>query len=161
MFSAIGERRWKRFLNSTKRRNYDRFISKFLCDTKLKCQGPISDKNKQCPRKFIIDIRSKYDVDKKLRYLHVDHEYDVQHTCWRWKRNLLKYRNKKLWHGSTDKKKLLERLFEKVAFRCHPGCHDIQLPHYQNIHQTKTKKSKKKKEKKKKEKFVEVIVIDD
>jgi hypothetical protein len=95
-------------------------------DPLLRCTGTCN--GDPCPHQFAVDLRDE-DAGEKLAELHLDHEYDVQVTCDRWRRQL----------PSTSVEELCRRLVDvaNMRFRCGPPrtgpgrayCHDLHLPH--------------------------------
>ena len=127
MRSVLSDAEWKTFLAraASHKAAFVRAFEPPDGDPVLRCAG--TRDGSPCPHSFAVDLREE-DAGQKLAELHVDHEYDVQVTCDRWRRR-----------PGTCVDELCRRLVDvgHTRFRCGPPrdgsgrayCHDLHLPH--------------------------------
>jgi len=155
MWQFLGERCWRDFVKHAATHYREAFLKAFTPqDGVLRCKGPLEStcgSACSCPQNFRVDVRQLASSDDKqrdiatnrLKLLHMDHTYDVQHICDTWKS--LSVRNPSRWDHGVCAKKLCHLLFGVkpvdgeacLTFRCavlsletqHP-CHHVARPHY-------------------------------
>ena len=111
----LGTKRWNEFIDES-RSKYEKYLAKFLpTNGILQCIGRIEN-NETCPNNFRIQIGK--DQLRKVKNLHLDHEFDVKQVCNIWRSNISESSD---WSGGMGKKLLLWLLFEAVEFRCFNG----------------------------------------
>ena len=149
----IGERNWHEFISYAKKIYKSSYMDAFCPrDGVLRCVGLLDEPNARCPHNFHIDLHQLGSKDAKkvqdhkdlLRNMHLDHAYDLHHTCEMWKKRSKK--NPPQWDFNIEKDWLCSLLFgvdpdatgsfTPLQFRgssdaC--NCHRNSTPHYNHV----------------------------
>jgi hypothetical protein len=157
MRQFLGERCWCDFVKHATTHYREAFLQAFTPqDGVLCCKGPLQSicgSICACPQSFRVDVRQlassnslQRDIaTSRLKLLHVDHTYDVQHICDTWKSLSTCTPSPPRWDYGVCANKLCHLLFgikpvdgqACLTFRCavlslsnqHP-CHHVARPHY-------------------------------
>jgi hypothetical protein len=151
MRAFLGERCWRDFVGHAAAHYREAFLQAFTPrDGVLCCKGPLGSAG-PCPQRFRVDARQLASSDgtqrdiatQRLKLLHVDHTYDVQHICDTWKS--LSVPCPPRWDHGICARKLCRLLFGVkpaegqpcLTFRCavlslgsQQPCHHVARPHY-------------------------------
>ena len=155
MRQLLGERCWRDFVKHATTHYREAFLRAFTPqDGVLRCRGPLEPTCGSacaCPQSFRVDVRQlassnslQRDIaTSRLKLMHVDHTYDVQHICDTWKS--LSEPAPPRWDHGVCAQKLCQLLFgidpeggkACLTFRCavltlntQQPCHHVARPHY-------------------------------